>query len=38
MNDDSVWQAFAETGEPVCYLLYRAVHAAPRPTTTTAEA
>ena len=24
MREDTLWRAFAETGEPVCYLLYRA--------------
>ena len=22
---DAIWQAFAETGDPVCYMLYKAV-------------
>ena len=25
MNQDPIWQAFAETGDPLYYLLYRAV-------------
>lgn len=25
MNSDAVWRAFAETGDPVCYLLYKSV-------------
>ena len=24
MDFDAIWQAFAETGDPVCYMLYRA--------------
>lgn len=23
MSTDAIWQAFAETGDPVCYLLYK---------------
>ena len=23
---DAIWQAFAETGDPVCYMLYKAVN------------
>ena len=25
MREDEIWKAFKETGEPACYLLYRAV-------------
>ena len=25
MQFDAIWQAFAETGDPVCYMLYKAV-------------
>lgn len=28
MKDDAVWSAFAETGDPVYYLLYKAALAA----------
>ena len=24
MELDAIWQAFAETGDPVCYMLYKA--------------
>ena len=24
MSEDSLWLTFAETGDPICYLLYRA--------------
>lgn len=24
MREEAIWQAFRETGDPVCYLLYRA--------------
>ena len=24
MKTDAIWQAFAETGDPLCYLLYKA--------------
>lgn len=24
MQNDAIWQAFAETGDPFCYLLYKA--------------
>ena len=27
MESDALWQAFAETGDPICYLLYRAAEA-----------
>ena len=27
MDFDAIWQAFAETGDPVCYMLYKAVKA-----------
>lgn len=27
MSKDALWKAFAETGEPVYYLLYRAIDA-----------
>ena len=27
VNRDAIWQAFAETGEPVYYLLYKAIGA-----------
>ena len=27
MSADAIWKAFAETGEPMFYLLYRAAHA-----------
>lgn len=26
MQFDAIWQAFAETGDPVCYMLYKAVN------------
>lgn len=26
MKDDAIWKAFAETGDPLYYLLYKAVH------------
>ena len=25
MELDAIWQTFAETGDPVCYMLYKAV-------------
>lgn len=25
MKSDAIWQAFTETGDPICYMLYRAV-------------
>ncbi len=25
MKDDAIWKAFAETGDPLYYLLYKAV-------------
>lgn len=28
MKDDAVWSAFAETGDPIYYLLYKAALAA----------
>lgn len=37
MDDEPVWQVFSETGEPACYLLYRAIHTEPGPTSTSAE-
>ena len=27
MRKDEIWKAFAETGEPACYLLYRLIAA-----------
>ena len=30
MKDEAIWQAFRDTGEPLCYLLYRAVSARER--------
>jgi len=27
MSAEAIWRAFAETGEPMIYLLYRAAHA-----------
>ena len=27
MKSKPIWQAFAETGDPICYVLYRAVEA-----------
>lgn len=27
MKTDAIWQAFSETGDPVCYLLYKTVEA-----------
>ena len=26
MKDDAIWTAFAETGDPLYYLLYKAVY------------
>ena len=26
MELDAIWQTFAETGDPVCYMLYKAVN------------
>ena len=26
---EAIWQAFRETGDPLCYLLYRAVNGTP---------
>ena len=31
MNADAVWRAFAETGDPVCYLLYKSVQRKGKP-------
>ena len=28
MHDDPIWRAFAETGDPLYYLLYKAAQAA----------
>ena len=28
MTTDPIWQAFTETGDPLCYLLYRSVETA----------
>jgi len=25
MNKQEIWQAFAETGDPICYLLYKSM-------------
>ena len=30
MRADAIWSAFAETGDPLCYLLYRAMDAGRR--------
>jgi len=38
MPQDEIWKAFAETGEPVCYLLYRAIAAEKRDDDTHARA
>ena len=27
MSAETIWEAFAETGDPLVYLLYRAAHA-----------
>ena len=37
MKNDPIWQAFAETGDPVYYLLYRAASAAETAASQTAE-
>lgn len=31
MYSDAVWRAFAETGDPVCYLLYKSVQRKGKP-------
>ena len=31
MSSEAIWQAFRETGEPVCYLLYKAAKDKQRP-------
>jgi hypothetical protein len=35
---DAIWQAFAETGDPVCYMLYKAVNRDRRDNTDSGEA
>lgn len=37
MHDDPIWRAFAETGDPVYYLLYRAAQSAPQIVSAAAE-
>ena len=34
MQNDAIWQAFAETGDPVCYLLYKATRKPKEPKNT----
>lgn len=31
MNSDAVWRAFADTGDPLCYMLYKSVQRKGRP-------
>ena len=31
MQTDAVWRAFAETGDPLCYMLYKSVQRKDRP-------
>ena len=35
---DAIWQAFAETGDPVCYMLYKAVNREGKDKTDSGEA
>ena len=38
MELDAIWQTFAETGDPVCYMLYKAVQTGrPKPESDSGE-
>lgn len=30
MSTDAIWRVFAETGDPLCYLLYKSAGSRPR--------